>query len=298
VPTNPSRRHFVAAVLGGTLAGCGDSNTAPPPHLPSAGPPTGGEPGQRIAYGKNSEQFGELRLPEGDGPHPVVVVIHGGFWQAAYDLKHLYPFSAALTAAGWATWSIEYRRVGQEGGGWPDTFDDVAAATDALRDLAAPHSLDLRRVFAIGHSAGGHLALWTASRHRIPVESAVYRKSPLPVKGVVSLAGVCDLRQAWDLKLGGGVVRGLLGGTPEEFSDRYSAASPADLLPLGVPQVLVHGEKDAAVPFAMSQAYQKKATERGDAARLVALPDAGHFEVIDPRSKEWPQIVEALASLR
>jgi len=261
-------------------------------------PPMSVEPGQRISYGAGPHQFGELRLPKVVGPHPVLVVIHGGFWRSGFDLKHLDPFCSALTASGWATWSIEYRRIGNEGGGWPGTFLDVAAAVDKLRDLAGPHSLELSKVVLIGHSAGGHLALWAAGRKRIPAESAVFGKSPMPLKAVVSLAGVCDLRRAWQENVGGGVVGELLGGSPEQFPERYTAASPFDLLPLGLPQILVHGKDDVGVPVAMSQGYHRRAIELADPARLVELSDTGHFELINPRSKQWPQIVEIVTALR
>ena len=127
----------------------------------------------RIAYGPGPQQFGELRLPDGAGPHPVVIVVHGGCWLAEYDLGYMSSLAAALTADGVATWSIEYRRVGDDGGGWPGTFDDVGAAADHLREIAAEHELDLERVVAVGHSAGGHLALWLAARHGLSVDGGL-----------------------------------------------------------------------------------------------------------------------------
>lgn len=279
--------------MGGTaaLVGCREMS------LKKGDPPLNIEPGQRISYGAGEHQFGELRIPKVAGPHSVLVVIHGGFWQAGFDLKHLDPFCSALTEAGWATWSIEYRRIGNEGGGWPGTIHDVAAATDKLRELAGAHSLDLNKVVVIGHSAGGHLAPWVAGRKRIPAESAVYSKSPLPLKGAVSLAGVCDLKRAWQQRLGGGVVNDLIGGSPEQFPDRYEAASPYELLPLGVPQTLVHGQDDVGVPVAMSQDYVQRASRFGDTARLVELPGTGHFELIQPQSRVWSRVLESVESL-
>ena len=291
--SNPTRRTFVTAVMGsaGAMAGCTDS-------APNGVSQVAVQPDQRISYGAGEHQFGELRIPKDAGPHPVLVVIHGGFWRSGFDLRHLDPFCSALTEAGWATWSIEYRRIGNEGGGWPGTFHDVAAATDKVRDLAGPHSLDLKKVVVVGHSSGGHLALWVGGRKRIPADSALYSKSPLPLKGAVSLAGVCDLKRAWQHNLGGGVVNDLIGGSPEQFPDRYAAGSPYELLPLGLHQVLVHGQGDVGVPVAMSEAYEKRAVELGDSARLVAIPDTGHFELINPGSRQWPQIVDALAMLQ
>ena len=143
-------------------------------------------PDARVAYGADPFQFGELRLPPGGGPHPVAVVIHGGFWRAAYSLDHIGHLCEALRAEGVATWSLEYRRIGNSGGGWPGTLEDVAAGVEYLREMGPKHRLDLGRVVVVGHSAGGQLALWVAGRGG--------------VQGVVSLAGVADLRRAWDLK--------------------------------------------------------------------------------------------------
>lgn len=251
----------------------------------------------RIAYGPDSHQFGDLRLPGGRGPHPVVIVIHGGFWRARYDLEHIGHVCAALTAEGFATWSLEYRRIGNTGGGWPGTLQDVSHGANHLSSLASAYRLDLDRVVTLGHSAGGHLALWLAGRRRVSVGNPLYEHDPLPLRGVVSLAGVADLRHAWELRLSNGVVEDLLGGPPEQFRERYASASPAELLPLGVRQVLVHGTDDANVPFSLSQRYHAAAVAAGDDAALVTLPGAGHFEVIDPRSSEWPRVVEAVRSL-
>jgi acetyl esterase/lipase len=227
----------------------------------------------------------------------VAVVLHGGFWLARYGLDLMDALAAALTADGWATWNVEYRRLGDPGGGWPGTLLDTALAADHLRRLAGPHRLDLGRVAALGHSAGGHLALWLAARPRLPPRSPLHTAEPLAISLVVSLAGVADLRQAWRLRLGGGVVKTLLGGTPEEVPDRYDAASPAALLPLGrkVRQVLVHGGRDTIVPAVVSRDYQRAAAARGDVAELVELLDAGHFEVIDPADRAWQRIRQVMA---
>ena len=165
----------------------------------------------RIAYGDDSQQFGELRLPKGAGPFPVVVLVHGGCWRADYDLAHVGPLAGALTSRGFATWTLEYRRLGNQGGGWPGTFEDVIASADHLATLAAQYELDLSRTIAIGHSAGGHLAFWLAARKKL-------------LAGAISLAGVLDLRRAWELQLSNTVVVELLGGTPEEVPDRYDFA--------------------------------------------------------------------------
>jgi acetyl esterase/lipase len=255
------------------------------------------EAGVRLAYGPDPQQFGDLRLPAGKGPHPVAIILHGGYWRARYDLAHIGHLCAALTTSGLATWNVEYRRLGNPGGGWPGTLSDVALAADHLHTLEPTYRLDLARVVSVGHSAGGQLALWLAGRHRIPAESAVYSVEPLPLAGVVALAAVCDLERAWELRLSRGVVEELLNGSPTSVPERYAAASPAALLPLGVPQVLVHGTEDADVPHALSSDYHARALARGDDARLLTLPGAGHFEPIDPRAGEWPSIRQAVLAL-
>ena len=251
----------------------------------------------RMAYGDITHQFGDLRLPRGAGPHPVVVMVHGGFWRARYDLEHVGHLCADLTHRGYATWSLEYRRIGHPGGGWTGTFEDVARGLDHVRALATHYPLDLKRVVVMGHSAGGHLALWLAGRKRLKPGQPLYDAHPLELRGAVSLAGVTDLERAFELRLSGGVVESLLGGTPQQVPERYKLASPAALLPLGVKQVLVHGTEDSIVPYSLSQGYYERAHALGDPVRLVELKGAEHFDVIDPRGKEWPRIVEAVASL-
>jgi acetyl esterase/lipase len=262
--------------LGAALSGCRAprSMTIPILDLP---PPAADA---RISYGGAPQQFGDLRMPRGKGPFPVAIVIHGGYWRAAYSLEHIGHLCAALTRAGVATWSLEYRRIGDPGGGWPAMGEDVVAGARYLQTLAQRYPLDLSRVVVMGHSAGGQLALWLAAQHAIPL------------RGVVSLAGVSDLRRAWELHLSDGVVGELLGGSPDQVPERYRQASPIELVPLHIPQRLIHGQKDDVVPIEISQRYQSAAAAAGDDARLIAPPDAGHFELIDPRSKDW-RVVEA-----
>lgn len=237
----------------------------------------------RLAYGSNELQFGDLRLPKGEGRHPVVIVIHGGFWRAAYSLDHIGHLCAALSTAGLATWNLEYRRIGNDGGSWPGTFEDALRGAGYVATLAKKYPVDAEKTIAVGHSAGGHLALLLAARQR--------------VRGVVSLAGVADLRRAWELGLSNNAVASFLGGSPKEVPDRYREASPLELLPLGVPQRLVHGAKDDVVPYEISASYAKAAKAAGDDVDLVTLPEAGHFELIDPRSAEWPHIQQTILSL-
>jgi acetyl esterase/lipase len=239
---------------------------------------------ERLAYGNDAHEFGEMRVPASAGPHPVAVVIHGGFWRAKYDLEYVRPVCEALTDAGIATWNLEYRRIGNPGGGWPGTLDDVAAGTDYLLSLSSRFHLDVSRVIAIGHSAGGHLALWLASRKRL-------------LTGAISLAGVVDLRRAWELRLSNTVVAEFLGGGPYEVPDRYDFASPIERLPFGIPQKLFHGTADDDVPFEIGERYVKAARLRRDRAELIPLEGAGHFELVHPRTKEFALVLAAALEL-
>ncbi len=245
-------------------------------------------PPQDLAYGADPDQHGALRLPAGPGPHPVAVLLHGGFWRDPWQRDLMDPVAAALTARGYATWNAEYRRVGA-GGGWPATLVDAAAAVDHVACLAADHPLDLGRVVLVGHSAGGQLALWVAGRDRAPAaETAV---TPA---GVVALAPVADLVAAFEAGLGDGAAEDFLRRTPADGPDRYAAASPAARLPLGSRQVLVHGTADELVPLDHSRRYVAAATAAGDPVSLIEVPDAGHFDVIDPRSKVFAAVSAAV----
>jgi acetyl esterase/lipase len=254
-------------------------------------------PDHRIAYGSNEFQFAELRLPKNAGPHPVAIVIHGGCWMSQYGLSYMGHLSEALAEAGVATWSVEYRRIGNQGGGWPGTFEDVALAADHLRKIAKKYQLDLDRVIAVGHSAGGHLALWLAARKILPKDSPVYLSDPLPLRGVVSLAGVTDLRRsgtACDAN-----VPQLMGGSAMNKTTIYSQASPIELLPLGVPSAIVQGSSDTIIPLEMAKEYSDAAKKKGDDAKLVVIENAGHFEIVDPKSFAWETVKnEALALLK
>lgn len=257
-------------------------------------PPPGDE---RIPYGEDPSQFGQLRLPSGPGPHPVVVYLHGGCWLSEYDLAHAAHACAALTDAGVATWSLEYRRLGASGGGWPATFNDVARGADHLRTLAAEKHLDLSRVIAAGHSAGGHLAAWLAARPRVPAGDPLHTPAALAIRGVVSIAGLIDLAHASELRLCGGTMDLLLGGTPREVPDRYAVASPYELLPLGVPQVLVSGGRDTIVPVAIAERYAARAKDRGDTVQTITVEDADHFDLIDPLAPAFASIRDAAIAL-
>ena len=250
----------------------------------------------RIRYGDGALQFADVRMPQGDGPHPCVIAIHGGFWRNLYSLDHLGHLCAALTKQGLTTVNIEYRRVGDPGGGWPGTFEDVTTAARQVVDNATELGIDPERVIVLGHSAGGHLASWLASMANVPADSPI-RAEPLKLRGAVPLAGVLDLHQCWAQHLGKDAVVGFLGGAPDEASDRYDASSPIALLPSQTPHLVVHGNDDANVPVDMSEAYHAEALTRGGRSSLLAFTNADHFDVIDPESRVWPDIAAAILAL-
>lgn len=230
---------------------------------------------ERHRYGRHRCHRAELYVPHGSGPHPVVVTIHGGYWRARYSRRLMWAVAADLVRRGRAVWNIEYRRLGRgHGGGWPTTFDDVGAAVDHLAELGDSR-LDLDDVTAVGHSAGGQLALWTASR----------AEPRVPVRRVVAQAAVCDLARA------GEPAHALLGGTPEEVPERYSATDPMRLLPLGVPQLLVHSADDETIAIRKTRRYAEAARAAGDHVDLVETRSGGHRAHIDPRTDAWSAAV-------
>lgn len=251
-------------------------------------------PGPRltVSYGSHPDQVVDVwPAGEDDRAAPLVIFVHGGFWRAKYDRMHLRPLCNDLAWRGYTVAAIEYRRVGQPGGGWPGSFDDVALAFDTVPYVLASEGVRVGRVVLAGHSAGGHLALWGATRHRLPDDALWRLDGPPPVAGVLALAPVCDLADAYRQGLGEGATGELLGGGLERFPARYAAVDPAVLPVPEVPTTLVHGVLDDRVPVEHSRRY----AARG--ARLVELADVEHFAVIDPLSVAWPRVLDALADL-
>nr|WP_260859612.1 alpha/beta fold hydrolase [Streptomyces cupreus] len=282
-----------------------------------------------------------MYLPPGEGVHAVAVLIHGGFWTAMLDRSQLIPLAQDLVARGYAVWNIDYRGLGEDGGGWPGTLEDAAAAVDVLAGLAAGDlpggqtaadsargRLDLDRVVTIGHSAGGQLALWLASRPGLPAAAPGSGGRGVPLAAAVALAGVLDLRAADADELGArfgdpsvppparapaparpelaptlasltahGATAALLDGRADDLPDRYALASPLERLPLGVPQLVVHGDADTGVPPDQSRTYLTAALERGDQVEYVEVPGADHFDVIDPDHPSWQAVVRRLPDL-
>lgn len=251
-----------------------------------------------LRYGPHPCQVAELWSPRrAGGPFPAVVLVHGGFFHGRFTRHLMWRLAADIASRGWVAWNIEYRRLGRRGGGggWPTTLDDVAAAVDHLRSLG---SVDHERVALCGHSVGGQLALWCAARSRLaPGEpTAVRGAPPLSVRVAVSLGGLVDLDAAARLDLGAGAVAEFMGGGPDEVPDRYRSASPAALLPLGVPQVLIHGRADRTVPVSMSARYADAARALGDPVEFFALERCGHLDVLLPSSRAWRCCVERLSA--
>jgi acetyl esterase/lipase len=266
--------------------------TPPPPTLMTWADLTGRprpHAARTFRYGPAAEQRVDLWLPRGRGPHPVAVMVHGGCWQTAIADRTLMDWAAAdLAAAGVAVWNIDYRGVDRPGGGYPGTFADAAAATDLLAKEAPRLGLDLTRIVAIGHSAGGHLALWLAARPRLPADSPLRTARPLPIAHAISLGGLPDLEATAaspDNGCGTAVVARLVGSR----ADPYRDTSVPRLLPLGVPQTLVNGREDRIIPYRMATAYRDRAAAAGDRVALVTVPATGHVELVAPGSAAWAE---------
>ena len=246
---------------------------------------------KRVRYGPAPQQFGDLWLPaNASSKRTTIVYIHGGCWQSEYSLDHASYAAAALANAGYVVWMPEYRRLGDEGGGWPGTFDDIAAAVAFVTDLAkSDATVDPTRVILAGHSAGGHLALWAASQHAL---------STVRVIGVVPLAPITDLA-AYGAESGScnASVTPLLGGRPGDVAERYRSASPIERVPIGVPIRLVHGYRDPIVSISQSRTFAARATAAGDHADVTTVTGAGHFDLIAPQTAAWASVMAAFQGI-
>ncbi|MFE5833018.1 alpha/beta hydrolase [Streptomyces sp. NPDC056488] len=264
-------------------------------------------PDATAAYGDHPDQVVDFYAPrDGRDRAPLVVALHGGAWRAPYDRGHLTPFADFLARRGFAVASVEYRRGGlpRQGGTapvagrWPETFDDVAAALDAVPELAAVHlpRADTGRTVLTGHSAGGHLALWAAARHVLPAGSPWRLPAPPPLRGVVALAPIAHFARAVELGVCGGAVTELLGGL-EAYEERAASADPALLLPTGIATTVVQGREDVVVPYAVADAYAEAAARAGEAVGLTLLEETGHFPLIDPATDACAVVAEEIAQL-
>lgn len=281
------RKTLCAAAITGVAGGAA---AAAPMTLQDYLALSGPKPDLHIAYGSAPSQFVELFKPAGPGPFPVVILIHGGCWTVHFGgITQMHNMAGDLIRNGIAVWNVEYRRVDEEGGGYPGMYQDVATAVDRLRQEAAEHRLDLTRVVAMGHSAGGHLAQWAASRHKLPVGSPAYRAAPLAIPQVISLGGLADLRNEESL-IKTSCERDMvqLTGLPSAARpDVFSDTSPAELLPAGVRTVLVTGALDTVSPVRAAQDYARRAKAAGDAAEVVVLPNASHYDEVAATSPAW-----------
>lgn len=243
---------------------------------------------ERVFYGPAPQHFVDLRLPKGKSPFPVIMNIHGGFWLNKYDLAHGGHLCAAITDRGYATWNVEYRRVGDPGGGWPGTLEDIVAAYRHIAKVAEHYRFDLHNVVVIGHSAGGQLALCLAANEP-------------SVKRMISLAGVADLQAAFELRLFNDAAAQFVDGNPNQVPKHYAEADPMKLPSTNAKQWLIHGVDDDVIPADFSRRYVESKKKTGEQVQLVEIPNCGHFDLIDPRSEPWKQVlatVEAAGSTR
>ncbi|QMW23678.1 alpha/beta hydrolase family protein [Sandaracinobacteroides saxicola] len=260
-----------------------------------------GKPAERIAYGEAPSQFAELWLPDaakhGEGPWPVVAVLHGGCWQKQFaDLSVMNPAATDLVARGYAVWNIEYRRIGEEGAGYPGTYADVNAALAKLAAEAPARKLDLSRVALLGHSAGGHLALWAAAREKLPKEHPLRPADMLPVKAVFSLGGLGDLKDYAAEVCGADVAAAMTGEKSDARADVFADTSPFEMLPFAAPVVMAQGIYDGVSYPELGRSFVFRAQTRGMKAQILLLPNAGHFEIMAPGTRAWETIVTELGT--
>ncbi|RFP10005.1 MULTISPECIES: alpha/beta hydrolase [unclassified Duganella] len=282
----PMGRTLLAAAIAGNVGGAGAAPMTLQDYLALSGP----APTLHVAYGAAPSQFAELFQPAGDGPFPVAVIVHGGCWTKEFGgITQMHNMAGDLQRQGIAVWNIEYRRFDEAGGGYPGMYHDVATAVDHLRALAPQRRLDLSRIVLVGHSAGGHLAQWAASRARLPRSSPLYVADPLPVPTVISLGGLADLRNEQQLiktSCERDMVQ-LAGAASATRPDIFSDTSPAELLPSGVRTVLIHGEFDTVSPLRAGHDYARRAQAAGDHAEVIVLPGGSHYDEVAATSPSW-----------
>jgi acetyl esterase/lipase len=244
---------------------------------------------RRLVYGPHADQWGDLYVPNRDSPRGIVVVIHGGYWRDKYTAELGVPIAEDLLCSGFTVWNLEYRRAGTDGkigaGGWPATFEDIAAGIDHLAELVPGYGLDLSRVAVLGHSAGGHLAVWATGRHTLP-PGALGAAPKVRPSGVVGQAGLLDLAAVEKLALSDRAAVNLMGGTRDELPEAFEVADPMKALPIGVPVLAVHGRKDTDVPFDQSANYARAARAAGDPVELHEVT-GDHFDIIDPSHEAY-----------
>lgn len=287
-------RILLAGLLAGAMTG---AIAAAPMKLDDYLALSGPAPTARYPYGEAPSQYAELFLPSGSGPFPVAVLVHGGCWTSKFGgITQLRNMAGALSARGIAVWNVEYRRSDEPGGGYPGTYQDMHAALDLLASQAGPHRLDMQRLVAVGHSAGGQLVQWIAGRARIPSSSPLYRARPVPVRAVVSLGGLADLRgEAALIKASCGRDTAELAGLPSPGRpDVFTDTNAAELMPNGSRSFLVTGELDTISPPRVAHDYAAKARKAGDAAEVVILPGASHYDEVAASSPAWPQVLEVI----
>jgi acetyl esterase/lipase len=259
------------------------------------------DPTREIEFGAGKTDIADLWLPENAGPHPVVLMVHGGCWQKKTADRSLMNYAAEeLRQNGFAVWNIEYRGVDETGGGYPGTFLDVAAGADALRDHAAEHNLRTDNIIAFGHSAGGHLALWLAGRVRIPTSSPLASDNPLPIRHVVNTGGLADLEASAPVTEAdclSSIMDKLTGAASDQRPNVFADTSPAEFLPFGTTQICINGDRDHIAPPILGRGYAAKAKAAGDAAHYYEIEDTGHVELIAPGTRAFDQTIAIMKDL-
>ncbi|MGN7762770.1 alpha/beta hydrolase family protein [Paenibacillus sp. 22594] len=253
----------------------------------------------RFSYGSHPSQFGVLHLPDSEGKLPVIITVHGGFWRSQFGLEETEEIVKDLVQRGFAVWNIEYRRIGEEGGGWKGTFSDAISAVNYISTLSEQFPLDLSRVMLLGHSAGGQLVLWLASLAHENGSEENFEPLLVSIRGVISLAGVSNLRKMWEIHTQKDIlspVESLLAGSPNEVPERYHLVSPMERQSSQIEQFLIHGEMDLHVPVEFSIEYAQKTVEQGGKAHLIVIPGIEHFQIINPTSSAWNTVIHYLKS--